>query len=129
MTIDHVAVWVNDLEKMKDFYIKYFGCKTNEKYCNPKNRFESYFLAFKSGARLELMLKPEIPDNLNNVEAQYRGIIHIAIRTGSDGAVDELTRRIKSDGFTVVSEPRMTGDGFYESCILDPENNRIEIVS
>ncbi|MEM6264552.1 MAG: VOC family protein [Bacteroidota bacterium] len=127
MKIEHVAIWVTDLEKMKAFYEKYFHGKAGEKYLNPKKNFSSYFLKFDSGSRLELMHKPEIPQSTNNVEAQFTGIIHLAISVGSVKQVDDLTQKLRTDGFKVIGEPRYTGDGYYESVILDPEDNRIEI--
>ncbi|MFC0183742.1 lactoylglutathione lyase [Pseudarcicella hirudinis] len=127
MTIEHLAIWVKDLEKMRAFYEKYFEATANEKYHNPAKKFESYFLSFQSGARLELMQKPGIPDNKNDVSVQYTGLIHFAVSTGSIEKVNELTEKLRKDGFQVVGEPRTTGDGYYESVILDPEHNRIEI--
>ena len=127
MRIDHIAIWVNDLEKMKTFYEEYFGAVTNKKYHNPKKNFTSYFLSFVHGVRLELMQKPEIPQNLNSTSDQFIGLNHFAVRVGSKEKVDELTEVLRSDGYTVVGEPRITGDGYYESVVFDPEKNRIEI--
>lgn len=127
MTIDHIAIWVNDLENMKQFYVKYFGATANQKYHNPKKNFNSYFLTFESGARLELMQKPEIPQNLNNTIDQYIGLNHFAVSVGSKNNVDELTDKLRNDGYEVIGEPRTTGDGYYESVVFDPEKNRIEI--
>ncbi len=127
MTIDHIAIWVNDLENMKQFYVKYFGATANQKYHNPKKNFNSYFLTFESGARLELMQKPEIPQNLNNTIDQYIGLNHFAVSVGSKNNVDELTEKLRNDGYEVIGEPRTTGDGYYESVVFDPEKNRIEI--
>ncbi len=125
--IDHLALWVTDLEGMRTFYERYFGATAGDIYHNPKKNFHSYFLSFSEGCRLELMQKPEIPANRNNVDEQYLGLIHFAISLGSRHEVDALTERLRSDGFRVVGEPRTTGDGYYESVVLDPENNRIEI--
>lgn len=130
MTIDHLAIWVRDLEAMRAFYEMYFAATANEKYVNPRTGFASYFLSFPNGgARLELMQKPGIPDSLNDAFAQFSGLIHFAISTGSEATVDALTERLRADGFTVVGEPRRTGDGYYESVVLDPEQNRIEITA
>ena len=129
MRIEHVALWTKDLERMKDFYVEFFQGKTNEKYVNPKTDFESYFIAFDSGARLEIMQKASIPENRNDVDEQYTGFIHVAISTASRGNVDELTNRLRGEGYRVVSEPRTTGAGYYESCVLDPDGNRIEITA
>lgn len=127
MYIEHLAIWCKDLEAMKDFYVKYFAAKPNEKYHNPRNQFSSYFLSFEKGPRLELMQMPEIPDNVNDVMAQFSGLIHFAVSVGSEEAVNSLTEQLRKDGVTIVGEPRKTGDGYYESAVLDPEGNRIEI--
>lgn len=129
MKIEHLAIWVADLEGMKNFYQKYFNARSGEKYHNPSKEFTSYFLSFDEGCRLELMHKPRIPKNQNNAIDEYVGIIHFAVSVGSNEAVDQLTEQLRSDGFTIVGEPRTTGDGYYESVILDPENNRIEITA
>lgn len=129
MQIDHIAFWVKDIERMKLFYMQYFNCASNEKYYNNSKKFESYFLTFENGACLELMKMPGVPDNRNDPSEQYTGIIHIAIKVGNRDKVDKLTGTLRKDGYTVISEPRDTGDGYYESCILDPENNRIEITA
>ena len=125
MRIEHIALYVTDLEAMRDFYIKYFGAKSNSGYHNPKTGLKSYFLTFDDGARLELMNRPEITDRAKSIFES--GFIHLAFSVGSKQRVDELTERLKSDGFEVLSGPRTTGDGYYESCILDPEGNQIEI--
>ncbi len=127
MKIEHIALWTKDLERIKDFYVEFFCGKPNDKYINHKTGFESYFITFDSGTRLEIMQKPSIPANRNDVDEQYIGFIHIAMSTGSRTNVDELTNRLKEEEHRVVSEPRETGDGYYESCVLDPDGNRIEI--
>ncbi|WP_333821033.1 VOC family protein [Ohtaekwangia sp.] len=127
MKIDHLAMWVTDLEKMKSFYQQYFQVTSGEKYFNPKKNFESYFLNFENGCRLEIMKMPSIPTSENDIYRQFTGLIHFAISTGSKQAVDVLTEQLRADGYEVVGEPRTTGDGYYESVILDPEGNRIEI--
>lgn len=127
MTIHHVALWVSRLEEMREFYMKFFGATAGERYTNAGNGFSSYFLSFDGGASLELMFMESIPANRNSTEDQYRGLIHIAISTGSEEVVRELTETLREAGLPVVSEPRRTGDGFYESCILDPEGNRVEL--
>lgn len=127
MKIEHLAIWVSDLEKMKSYYEFYFGAKAGAQYHNPTKNFTSYFLSFESGPRLELMHKPSIPDNANDIQLEYRGIIHFAVAVGSKKQVDELTERLRADGYEIVGEPRTTGDGYYESVVLDPEHNRIEI--
>jgi len=129
MKIEHLAIWVTDLELMKNFYERYFEGQSNEKYHNPKKNFTSYFISFSEGCRLELMNRPDIPKNLNDEILEYIGIIHFAISVGSNEKVDSLTEQLRADGYKVVGEPRTTGDGYYESVVLDPENNRIEITS
>lgn len=129
MKIDHVAVWTGDLERLKNFYCKYFGAEPGEKYINPAKKFESYFLSFESGARLELMQMPGIPANQMDILKQYTGIIHIAISVGSCEEVIRLTDLLCSDGYPVLSRPRKTGDGYFESCVTDPDGNRLEITA
>ncbi|WP_426276272.1 VOC family protein [Chryseobacterium sp. S-02] len=128
MKIEHVAFWVKDLEEMKSFYEKYFGAISNEKYHNTVKNFESYFLSFENGSRLEIMTRPDIQEGNGSFEAQKFGITHLAFSTGSKEKVDEMTELLRNDGYKVVGEPRTSGDGYYESVILDPENNIIEII-
>ncbi len=120
-------MWVHDLERQKHFYEKYFGAKAGEKYYNPKKNFQSYFLSFESGCRLELMQKPGIPSNQNDPLVQSIGLIHFAVSVGSKEKVDFMTQQFREDGFQILDGPRTTGDGYYESVVLDPEKNRIEI--
>ena len=127
MKIEHLAIWTNELEAMKAFYIRFFDAVSNEKYFNPNKQFSSYFLSFGDGARLELMQMPGIPGNSNDTIRQYTGLIHFAISTGSKEKVETLTEAIRQAGYRVIGEPRWTGDGYYESVVTDPENNRIEI--
>ncbi len=125
MHIEHIAMYVKDLEKTRDFFIKYFGAKSSSGYHNLNTDFQSYFLTFDDGARLEIMNKPNIADE--SKELPRTGYAHIAFSLGSKEAVDEMTQRLKDDGYEVVSGPRTTGDGYYESCIIAVEGNRIEI--
>lgn len=127
MHIEHLAIWVKDLELMKDFYCRYFAATANAKYTNDAKQFQSYFLSFAHGPRLELMQMPMVPDTTDNIYKQFTGLIHFAISLGSKERVDELTAMFKADGFEVLDGPRTTGDGYYESVILDPEKNRIEL--
>jgi len=127
MKIEHVAIWTRDIEKLKDFYVTYFDGVAGDKYTNHKKEFESYFIKFDSGARLEVMQMMTIPSNLNDTINQYIGLIHIAISVGSVEKVNNLTDTLRKAGYRIVSEPRYTGDGYYESCILDSDGNRIEI--
>lgn len=127
MRITHIAIWTNNLENLKNFYLKYFNGKSNQKYKNIKKGFESYFISFDDGAKLELMNRFDISEEKNEVNKEYVGICHFAISVGSRGMVKELTEVLKKDGYLVIGEPRITGDGFYESLVLDPDKNRIEI--
>jgi lactoylglutathione lyase len=127
MPIEHIAIWTQDLERLKTFYETYFQAAASPKYVNPARQYESYFLSFGSGARLELMHMPGIPPSLNPVEPQFTGFIHLAIAVGSQAQVDALTNRLRAASYRVVGEPRWTGDGYYESVVLDPDGNRIEI--
>jgi lactoylglutathione lyase len=127
MKIEHLAIWVNDLEKVKDFYETYFDAKAGEKYVNPKKHFESYFLSFDGGSRLELMRRPHISSVEKELNQEFIGLAHFAISVGSKEKVDQLTEQFRRDGFKIKGEPRTTGDGYYESLVLDPEGNRIEI--
>ena len=125
MRIEHIAMYVNDLEAARDFFVRYFGAVSNEGYHNKTTDFRSYFLSFGDGARLELMKKPQMDDAEKTLNRT--GYIHIAFSLGSKEAVDELTERLKNDGYQVISGPRTTGDGYYESCIIGIEGNQIEI--
>ena len=125
MKIEHIALYVNDLEGARDFFIKYFGAVSNEGYHNTKTGFRSYFLTFTNGSRLEVMTKPDLTDSgdlLNRF-----GYAHIAFSVGSTEAVDSLSAKLRADGYPVISGPRTTGDGYYESCILGFEGNTMEI--
>jgi lactoylglutathione lyase len=127
MYIEHIAIWVNDLEKMKAFYCNYFNATAGEKYHNPLKQFNSYFLSFDNGARLELMQMPSVPVTKDDVYKQFTGLIHFAVSLGSKEKVDELAAKFKKDGYELLDGPRYTGDGYYEAVVLDPEKNRIEI--
>ncbi|MGL6125682.1 lactoylglutathione lyase [Chryseobacterium ureilyticum] len=129
MKIEHIAIWVKDLERSKEFYQKYFGAVSNEKYHNPVKNFESYFLSFDQGSRIEIMTRPDIKESENSYQSQQFGIIHLAFSVDTKEKVNELTETLRRDGYTIAGEPRTTGDGYYESVILDPENNIIEIVA
>ena len=129
MRIEHLAIWTKDLERLKTFYMTYFGATAGEKYENTTKQFESYFLTFESGARMELMRMPSIPETANDPIHQFLGLIHVAFSTGSEEQVDALTARLKQDGYLVLDGPRRTGDGYYESCVLDPDGNRLEITA
>lgn len=127
ISIEHIAIWTIDLEKMKSFYCRFFGATANQKYVNIKTGFESYFLSFTKGARLEIMHSPSVVDIPKDILLQTKGLVHFAIAVGSIEKVNELTETLAYEGFTIIGKPRTTGDGYYESVVLDPENNRIEI--
>ena len=127
MRIEHVALWAEDLERMRAFYERYFGARAGEKYRNPTTGFESYFLRFADGCRLEIMTRGEVVPRQKG--AYDSGYAHLAVTVGSRGEVDALTARLAADGHTVASGPRQTSDGYYESCVLDPEGNRVELVA
>ena len=126
MKIEHIAMYVNDLEAAKEFFVTYLGGKSNEGYHNKTTDFRSYFISFDGCARLELMHKPDMADEAKTLNRT--GYIHIAFSVGSKEKVDALTARLKADGYEVVSGPRTTGDGYYESCVVAIEGNQIEIM-
>ncbi len=125
MRIEHIAMYVTDLEATRDFFVKYLGGKSNDGYHNVNTDFRSYFITFDDGARLEIMNKPDMQELEKSLNRS--GYIHIAFSVGSKERVDELTAQFKTDGYKVVSGPRTTGDGYYESCIVGIEGNQIEI--
>ena len=125
MKIEHIAMYVNDLETARDFFVRYLGGSSNDGYHNAKTGFRSYFITFEDGARLEIMNKPGLSDI--EKEQNRTGYAHIAFSLGSKEAVDSLTSRLKNDGYEVVSGPRTTGDGYYESCIVAIEGNLVEL--
>lgn len=127
MNIAHIGIWTKDLEAMKGFYIRYFKGESNEKYINPIKQFESYFIGFECGAKLELMRKLSVDKPLDTEERL--GITHIAFNLDSKEAVLSLTETLRSDGYKIVGEPRTSGDGYFESVILDVEGNRIELLA
>jgi len=129
MKIDHLAIWTHDLERLKAFYETYFHARAGEKYINPTKKFESYFLSFDDGPRLEIMFMPGIPERANDIYRQFTGLIHFAITAAGKDEVNLLTERLRAAGYEVVGEPRTTGDGYYESVILDPDGNRVEIMA
>ena len=125
MRIEHIAMYVNELDVVRDFFVKYFNAKFNEGYHNKTTDFRSYFLSFDDGVRLEIMNKPIMEDSEKTLART--GYVHIAFSLGSKAAVDSLTEILKHDGYDVISGPRTTGDGYYESCIVGIEGNQIEI--
>lgn len=127
MKIDHISIYVNNLEQMKDFYTHWFVGIANDGYHNPKTGLRTYFLSFDDGTRLELMSRP---DSCDMEKEPFRtGYTHLAFSVGSRKIVDQLTSALAAAGTTILSGPRVTGDGYYESCILDPEGNQVEITA
>jgi len=127
MRIEHIAIWTKNLERLKSFYETYFQATSSSNYKNLKKGFESYFLSFQSGARLELMCSSELLESENNQQTLQSGYAHLAMSVGSKEDVDLLTQKLERDGYQRLDGPRYTGDGYYESIVLDPDGNRIEI--
>ena len=127
MKIDHVAMYVWDLEGAKEFFVRFFQAKPNDMYHNPKTGLKTYFLLFDDGSRLEIMNRPDMKEK--PLDIFYQGLIHLSFKLGSKEKVDELTKKLHEAGYEVLSGPRVTGDGYYESCILAFENNLLELVA
>ncbi len=129
MRIEHLAIWTYNLERLRNFYIHYFDASSTDIYYNHSREFRSYFLLFDGECRLEIMEMPNIGKSKNDPQKNYTGLAHFAIKVGTRNQVENLTEAIRSDGYKIVSEPRTTGDGYYESVVLDPDGNRVEIVA
>ena len=158
MKIEHVAIWVRDIDKVCEFYRKYFGGEVHPIYHNPAKQFTSRFITFDDGARLEIMHRPDIcvernvgtvemfhvkplqgecsdhtcmgiaePKEVGHEVSQHLGFTHVSFSVGSKEKVDSLTEVLTEDSYHVLSGPRTTGDGYYESCIVGPEKILIEI--
>lgn len=127
MRIEHVALWTSELKRLVDFYEKYFDAAAGSAYVNAAKGFESRFLSFADGARIEVMQSSALNLSKHEPGAQRMGLAHLAVSVGSTRGVEELTARLRNDGFEIVDGPRRTGDGYFESVILDPDGNRIEI--
>ncbi len=127
MRIDHVAIWTKNLELMRNFYVQYFNGNSNEKYTNPLKHFESYFISFENGTRIELMHKTTVLKS--NYLNELLGLTHIAFNLGSKDAVITLTETLRKNGHHIINEPHTTGDGYFESVVLDIEGNRIELIA
>lgn len=130
MTLEHVAIWTDQLEPLKEYYEMYFGGEANDQYVNEQKGFRSYFLTFRSGARLELMSKTGIPENRNDTAGlQHLGLIHLAFGVDTMEEVDRKARELQAAGYPILSGPRRTGDGYYEFETLDPDKNRVEVTT
>lgn len=128
MTLEHAAIWTRQLETLREFYVGFFGGISNARYSNPTKGFESYFIQFDGGARLELMYRPDIPENLNDTkQAQHLGLIHLAFGVEHMQDVDQKAEELRAAGYPILSGPRRTGDGYYEFETLDPDGNRLEV--
>jgi lactoylglutathione lyase len=127
MKIDHVAIWCKNLETMRAYYTRHFGCKCNTKYANKEKGFESYFLTLgEDGCRIELMHRTDLTAHHNEC-GEYIGMAHLCFDVGGKKEVDQLTEQLRSEGYTIAGNARTTGDGYYESVALDPEGNRVEL--
>lgn len=126
-SLSHIAIWTNDIERSRMFYLKYFGGKSNEKYINPIKGFSSYFIKFDNEVAIEIMQRTDITDP--NTGSGRIGLAHFAFTVGSKSNVNQFVESLRSEGCTINSEPRTTGDGFYEASILDPDGNIIEIIA
>lgn len=129
MRLEHAALWTPDLERARAFYAAWFGAEAGAPYHNPRTGFRSYFLTFAGGARLELMQRPDIAPRPGDPGRETLGLAHLAISLGDEAAVDALTERMRTAGIPVLSAPRRTGDGYYESVVLDPDGNRLELTA
>lgn len=126
MRIEHIAIWSPDIERLKQFYIAYFGAISTDLYKNKKTGFTSYFLTFKEGTRLEIMNKEEILP-IKQLDKEQMGYCHLAMSVGTESEVIRLTNSLREDGYRIIGEPRTTGDGYFESVVADPDGNRIEL--
>jgi lactoylglutathione lyase len=130
MKLEHIAIWTDNIELLRNYYVSFFDGQSNEMYINPKTQFQSYFISFESGARLEIMSMPNIPENTNDtINAQHKGIIHIAFSVDSIQEVDAKAALLQANGFELLNGPRVTGDGYYEFVTLDPDKNRLEVIT
>lgn len=126
MQLTHIAIWTNELERSREFYVTYFGGKSNEKYVNPKKGFASYFITFEGGASLEIMQRVDVTEER---EGLFIGLAHFAFSVGSKENVNNMIELFRKNGYTVLGEPRTTGDGFYEGSVADPDGNIVEIIA
>lgn len=126
MQLTHIAIWTNELERAREFYVKYFNGESNEKYVNPKKGFASYFITFEGGASLEIMQRTDVTEVR---EGLFIGLAHFAFSVGSKEKVNEMIEMFRREGYNITGEPRTTGDGFYEGSIEDPDGNIVEVIA
>jgi lactoylglutathione lyase len=129
MRIEHLALWTEDVDRLAAFYQRYFGATAGNKYVNAAKGFESRFLSFATGARLEIMRTTLLAPVRHEAGAQRMGLTHFAVSLGSEQNVNELADRLRQDGHPILDGPRRTGDGYYESVTLDPDGNRVELIA
>ena len=127
MKLEHIAIWTQDLERLKDFYVRYFNGVAGERFENPAYSFASYFVRFEGGSRLELMQMPSVPRSRDDVRAQFTGYIHIAFDVGTRQELESLAARLPAEGLELLEAPHVTADGYYEATVLDPDGNRVEL--
>lgn len=129
MKLHHTAIWVNNIEKVKEYYINFLDATSNELYVNPTTGFCSYFLSFGSGGQIEIMHRADVPDNLNDIVGkQHKGLIHLAFAVDSKEEVDSKAKLLRDAGYPILRGPRVTGDGYYEFESIDVEGNRFEVI-
>lgn len=126
MQLTHIAIWTNELERSREFYMKYFKGKSNEKYVNPKKGFASYFITFDGGASLEIMQRTDVTEERPGA---FIGLAHFAFSVGSKEKVNEMIEMFRREGYNITGEPRTTGDGFYEGSVEDPDGNIVEVIA
>lgn len=127
MRIEHIAIWVDDLEVMRRFYAGYFNARSGPLYHNLKTGLQSYFLSLSDGARIELMKRPDI-QSVSDRTTEKQGYAHLAISVRGHQGVDTLYQKMQAEGVRIVAAPRVTGDGYYEFVCQDPEKNRVEVI-
>lgn len=126
MQLTHIAIWTNELERAREFYVKYFNGKSNEKYVNPKKGFASYFITFEGEASLEIMQRTDVTEERSGL---FIGLAHFAFSVGSKEKVNEMIEMFRKEGYNITGEPRTTGDGFYEGSVEDPDGNIVEVIA
>ena len=130
MTIEHIAIWTNDIERLKSYYADNFNGTASAKYTNPKKQFESYFVSFGARARIEIMTIPNLAEEVEaNSTNTRKGLTHIAFETETMADVNNKAKQLAENGFIITNGPRVTGDGYYEFETLDPDGNRVEVTT